>query len=100
MKDGVIAKNISRMVENEFYLNNYSLIHALGHGVGLNIHELPYISHNSQTMLKENMIVTNEPGIYMPGNYGIRIEDTIRIGKLESEVLTKSSKEIIIVDPK
>ena len=36
----------------------------------------------------------------MPGNYGIRIEDTIRIGKLESEVLTKSSKEIIIVDPK
>ena len=100
MKDGAIAKNISRMVENEFYLNNYSLIHALGHGVGLNIHELPYISNNSQTMLKENMIVTNEPGIYMPGNYGIRIEDTIRIGKLESEVLTKSSKEIIIVDPK
>ena len=46
------------------------------------------------------MVVTNEPGIYLMGKYGIRIEDTIRGGKLESEVLTKSSKEILVVDAK
>ena len=61
IKDGSPARIIARNVENQFYLYNYSLIHALGHGVGLNIHEMPYISHNSQTILKENMIVTNEP---------------------------------------
>ena len=91
---------VARSVENDFYLYNYTLIHALGHGVGLNVHELPIISHNSQINLKENMVITNEPGIYLPGRYGIRIEDTIRVGKLESEVLTKSSKEILVVDEK
>ena len=100
MKEGTSSKMIARSVENDFYVYNYTLIHALGHGVGLEVHELPYLSHNSQNILKENMIVTNEPGIYIPGKYGIRIEDTIRVGKLESEVLTKSSKEIIIVDEK
>ena len=100
MKEGTSCKMIARSVENDFYLFNYSLIHALGHGVGLEIHEFPYLSHNSQFSLKENMVVTNEPGIYIPGKYGIRIEDTIRIGKLESEVLTKSSKEILVVDAK
>ena len=100
IKEGVSSKMIARSVENDFYLYNYALIHALGHGVGLNVHELPILSHNSQSILKENMIVTNEPGIYLPGKYGIRIEDTILVGKLESEVLTKSSKEILVVDAK
>ena len=100
IKEGVSCKMIARSVENDFYLYNYTLIHALGHGVGIEIHELPYLSHNSQNILKENMVVTNEPGIYLPGKYGIRIEDTIRVGKLESEVLTKSSKEILVVDAK
>ena len=96
--DGTSCKMLARSIENEFYLYNYTLIHALGHGVGLNIHELPIISHNSQLTLKENMVVTNEPGIYIPGKYGIRIEDTIKVGRNEPEILTKSSKDIIIVD--
>lgn len=97
IKEGTSCKLIARNVENDFYLYNYSLIHALGHGVGLDVHELPILSHNSQNILKENMIVTNEPGIYLQDNFGIRIEDTIRVGKLESEVLTKSNKELLIV---
>ena len=100
IKEGVSCKMIARSVENDFYLYNYTLIHALGHGVGLNVHELPILSHHSQSILKENMVVTNEPGIYLTGKYGIRIEDTIRVGKLESEVLTKSSKQILVVDAK
>ena len=97
-KEGISCRMLSRSVESELYLYNYSLIHALGHGVGLEIHELPILSHNSQITLKENMIVTNEPGIYLPGEYGIRIEDTIKVGRNEPEILTKSSKEIIVVD--
>ncbi len=100
MKEGIPCKTVARDAENELYIYNYSLIHALGHGVGLDVHELPIISHNSKFSFKENMVVTSEPGIYIPGKYGIRIEDTLRIGRLEPEVLTKSSKEIIIVDKK
>ena len=98
IKEGISCKMLSRNVESDFYLHNYSLIHALGHGVGINEHELPHITHNSNAILKENMIITNEPGIYIPGKVGIRIEDTIRVGRNNPEILTKSSKEIIIVD--
>ena len=97
IKEGTSCKMLARSVENEFYLYNYSLIHALGHGVGLSVHELPILSHNSQLSLKEDMVVTNEPGIYIPGKYGIRIEDTIRVGRNEPEVLTKSTKDIVII---
>ena len=97
IREGTGAKMLARNVESDFYLHNYSMIHALGHGVGLEVHELPYISHNSQATLKENMIITNEPGIYLSGQYGIRIEDTIRVGKNSAEVLTKSSKDIIVI---
>ena len=97
-KEGANTKVLSRMVEGDFKLHGYSLIHALGHGVGLDIHEMPIVSSKHDTKLKENMVVTNEPGIYIPGKYGIRIEDTVLIGKEDCECLTKSSKNYIIVD--
>ncbi len=98
LKDGANIKTISKMVENDFKLNGYDLIHALGHGVGLDIHEMPVISSRNDNTLKEKMVITNEPGIYIPGKFGVRIEDTVLIGKELSENLTKSSKEYIIVD--
>lgn len=98
MKDNANTKQISKMVDNDFRLNNYDLIHALGHGVGLDIHEIPYINSRIDINLKENMVVTNEPGIYIPNRFGIRIEDTILITRYACECLTKSRREIIIVD--
>lgn len=97
IKDGVDGKSVARGVQIEYNARNFELIHALGHGVGLEVHELPYLSYRSSQILKENMVVTNEPGIYIPEKIGIRIEDTILVNKLESEVLTKSSKELIII---
>ena len=66
MKDGESTRLLTKMVENDFKLNGYDLIHALGHGVGMEIHEAPYINYRTDTQLKENMVVTNEPGIYIP----------------------------------
>ena len=92
VKENSNTKLIAKMVDNDFRLNNYDLIHALGHGVGLDIHEDPVLSFNSEHILKENMIVTDEPGIYIAGQFGVRIEDTLRITKDGCEVLTNSPK--------
>ena len=96
-KDGASTRLLTKMVENDFKLNNYDLIHSLGHGVGLEIHEPPYVSYSSDTQLRENMVVTNEPGIYIPGKFGVRIEDTVQITKFGCISLTKSEKNYIII---
>lgn len=62
-------------------------IHSTGHGVGLDIHELPIISSKSETILEEGMVFTIEPGIYIPHEFGVRIEDSI--------IVTNSGAEII-----
>lgn len=98
MKEGVNLKLVSRIVQNDFKLHGYDLIHALGHGVGLEIHELPFASTKVDSVLKNNMVITNEPGIYIPNRFGVRIEDTIWINKGVSTPLTKSEKDYVIVD--
>ncbi len=97
MKDGESTRLLTKMVENDFKLNGYDLIHALGHGVGMEIHEAPYINYKTDVQLKENMVVTDEPGIYIAGKFGIRIEDTVQITKFGCISLTKSEKNYIII---
>lgn len=97
MKEGANIRNLSRNVENDFKLFGHSLVHSLGHGVGLDIHETPYISGKNDSTLKANMVVTDEPGIYLPGEFGVRIEDTVLITKNGCINLTKSDKNYIIV---
>ena len=96
-KDGVSTRLLTKMVENDFKLHNYDLIHSLGHGVGLEIHEAPYVGYKIDIPLKENMVVTNEPGIYIPGKFGVRIEDTVQITKFGCVSLTNSDKNYIVI---
>lgn len=78
----------ARDVITEYGYGEY-FIHSTGHGFGLDIHENPNLSYNSEGVLEENMIVTAEPGIYIPGELGVRIEDDILV-KHNSEVLSSS----------
>lgn len=71
--------------------------HSTGHGIGLEVHELPGLSFRSETVLEPNMAVTVEPGIYLPGIGGVRIEDDILITEDGNVRLTHSPKELIIL---
>ncbi len=71
--------------------------HGLGHGVGLNIHENPRLSPKCDTILKNNMVVTVEPGIYLEGEFGVRIEDLVIVKDENPCILTKFEKNLIII---
>ena len=69
--------------------------HSTGHGVGLEIHEAPRIGAGQATRLSSGMVVTIEPGVYLPGQFGIRIEDMVAVTRTGGEVLTPAPKALI-----
>ncbi|MEC1180549.1 Xaa-Pro peptidase family protein [Metasolibacillus meyeri] len=71
--------------------------HSTGHGIGLEVHEGPGLSFRSETVLEPGMAVTIEPGVYLPGIGGVRIEDDILITATGNEKLTHSTKDLIIL---
>ena len=97
LKDGVNIKTVIKDRETEYKLKNYQIMHAFGHGVGLEIHELPVLRSAQDNILKENSIIAIEPGVYIPGKFGVRIEDTCRVTKLDSESITKSKRNYTII---
>ena len=71
--------------------------HSAGHGVGLEIHEPPFEGPRSQEMLRAGNIVTAEPGIYLPGRFGVRIEDMAYLTEQGIENLTQAPKELLVL---
>ena len=71
--------------------------HSTGHGVGLEIHEAPRIAAGQTEVLKPGMVITIEPGVYIPGKCGLRIEDMVVVTDRGCEVLTPTSKEMVAI---
>ena len=83
------------MIEAAGYGEAFS--HGIGHGLALDVHEIPYFSKTSQECLAEHMVITNEPGIYLENIGGVRIEDDLHITSQGVEVLTLAPKELIVL---
>ncbi|GKV64580.1 MULTISPECIES: Xaa-Pro peptidase family protein [unclassified Sporosarcina] len=93
---GIEADRIARdYIKSKGYGEAFG--HSTGHGIGMEVHEAPALSFRSETVLVPNMAVTVEPGIYLPGIGGVRIEDDLLITETGNERLTKSTKELLIL---
>ncbi|MCX7013399.1 MAG: M24 family metallopeptidase, partial [Candidatus Sumerlaeota bacterium] len=99
IRDGVKAKDVDAKARRWMWRKGYSKAfgHGTGHGLGLEIHEAPAVNARSDAVLRSGMVVTVEPGIYLPGWGGIRIEDVVVVRRDGCEVLTASPKEIAVV---
>ena len=99
IRPGVTADSVDRAARDtlrQFGLEK-AFIHSVGHGLGLEIHEPPRLGRKEKTKLESGMVITVEPGAYLEGWGGIRIEDTVLVTARGCEVLTPTSKELAVI---
>jgi Xaa-Pro aminopeptidase len=97
VREGTTAGKIDAVTRNVLkkYKLDKAFVHSTGHGLGLEIHEPPRLGKKDKTRLQAGMAITIEPGVYIEGLAGIRIEDTVLVTKNGCEVLTPTSKEFV-----
>ena len=96
---GVTGKQVDATARDYIYSNGYKgcFGHSTGHSLGIDIHESPSFSPNCNTEIPASAVLSVEPGIYIEGKYGVRIEDIVKISEFGCENLTESAKELIIL---
>jgi Xaa-Pro aminopeptidase len=96
VRPGVTAGHVDRAARNVLKAKKLdkAFVHSTGHGLGLEIHEPPRLGKKEKTRLLEGMAITIEPGVYLRGYGGVRIEDTVVVTKTGCEILTPTSKEL------
>lgn len=97
VKPGVKASEVDYAARKYITDKGYGeyFIHRTGHGIGLEVHEMPYITETSEVILKPGMVFSIEPGIYLDGEFGLRIEDLVMVTEDGVEVLNQFTKELI-----
>ncbi|WP_019415969.1 Xaa-Pro peptidase family protein [Paenisporosarcina sp. TG20] len=99
VKPGVRAMDLDKIARDVITQAGYGefFTHRLGHGLGISVHEYPSVTGNNELLLTEGMVFTIEPGIYDPKITGVRIEDDVVVTKDGVEILTKFTKELVII---
>ncbi|MCX7845037.1 MAG: Xaa-Pro peptidase family protein, partial [Dictyoglomaceae bacterium] len=99
IKEGINGEFVDKSARDIIHENGFGEYfgHGLGHGLGLEVHEKPRLAPKVEGMLKENMVITIEPGIYIPKKFGVRIEDIVVVRKDMGEILNSFPKELIIL---
>lgn len=99
VKPGVNAGDIDKTARDIIVKHGYGeyFKHSTGHGVGLEIHEQPFVSPKSSTILSSGMVITVEPGIYIPDKFGVRIEDMVVVTKDGFRNFANLSKELLVI---
>jgi len=97
-KSWILASSLDEVARRMMSSKGYGeyFVHGLGHGIGIEVHEPPKINPVSQEILQENNVITIEPGIYVPGKFGIRIEDTLLVGRDNVVKLTSHPYQLTI----
>ncbi len=99
IRPGVTAEEVdgaARRVLRRRKLARY-FTHSTGHGLGLEIHEAPRLAAEQTQKLEPGMVVTVEPGVYVPGKWGVRVEDVVVVTSSGCEVLTPTDKELVVI---
>jgi Xaa-Pro aminopeptidase len=98
-RPGALARDVdeaARKVISDAGYGEY-FVHRTGHGLGIDIHEPPYITSTSETVLEEGMVYSIEPGIYLPGRFGIRLEDIVILRADGPEILSSLPRDVHVV---
>jgi Xaa-Pro aminopeptidase len=100
VRPGTTAASVDQIARDVIDAAGYGefFIHRTGHGIGLDTHEEPYIVQGNELVLEPGMTFSVEPGVYLPGRFGVRIEDIVAVTEDGAERLNTATRELVIVE--